>query len=180
MAAASSASFFLFALTPARRLLARSILIVLKQSIFFSSSVIMRALMDGLLATIGMIFPWSWVGTANSEGSLSPAFGALAFFGKMISLLLYSFNLWTLAWRLSVPLFFRLWSTQRPMVEAYFLPMPAVLSSSRVNPLPIRTLVLYLYVGHLTTGLSEPATGRGAMARALAARDTRLLFFLPG
>merc|ERR1712062_812598 len=34
------------------------------------------------------------------------------------------------------------------------------------NPLPIRTLVLYSYVGHRTTGRTEPATGLGAMAKA--------------
>merc|ERR1712121_356244 len=108
IAASLSASFFLLALIPVRRRFARSILIVLNTLIFFSSSVIMRALLAGLLAMIGMIFPCSCEGTASSEGSLSPAFGALAFFGKMISLLLYSFNLWTLACKLSVPLFFRL------------------------------------------------------------------------
>ena len=39
-------------------------------------------------------------------------------------------------------------------------------NSSRVKPRPARTLVLYLNVGHLTIGLSGPATGRGATVLA--------------
>ncbi len=48
------------------------------------------------------------------------------------------------------------------------------LSSSRVNPLPDLTLVLYLKVGHLTIGLIGPPTGRGAMALAFFWRLLRL------
>lgn len=44
------------------------------------------------------------------------------------------------------------------------------LSSSRLKPLPARTFLWYLIVGHLTIGRMGPATGRGAMRRALAWR----------
>lgn len=44
------------------------------------------------------------------------------------------------------------------------------LSSSRLNPLPARTFLWYLTVGHLTMGRMGPATGRGAMRRAFAWR----------
>ena len=48
------------------------------------------------------------------------------------------------------------------------------LSSSRLKPLPARTFVWYLTVGHLTTGRRGPDAGRGAMRRALACRALRL------
>ncbi len=54
------------------------------------------------------------------------------------------------------------------------------LSSSKENPLPNRTLVLYLNVGHLTTGLSGPATGLGEIFKAFFCLATRLRFFRPG
>ena len=57
--------------------------------------------------------------------SLSPCLGLLAFLGKTISLLLYSFNLWTLAWRDSADLFFLLWSTAIPIVGATLREIPA-------------------------------------------------------
>lgn len=44
------------------------------------------------------------------------------------------------------------------------------LSSSRLNPLPARTLVWYRTVGHLTIGRIGPDTGRGAIRRAFAWR----------
>lgn len=44
------------------------------------------------------------------------------------------------------------------------------LSSSRLKPLPARTFLWYLIVGHLTIGRMGPATGRGAMRRAFAWR----------
>lgn len=58
--------------------------------------------------------------------SLSPCLGLLAFLGKRMSLVLYSFNLWTLAWRDSVERFFRRWSTEMPMLKACFGDTPAV------------------------------------------------------
>ena len=48
------------------------------------------------------------------------------------------------------------------------------LSSSRVKPRPARTFVWYRIVGHRTCGLNGPATGRGAMLRALIWRAFRL------
>lgn len=48
------------------------------------------------------------------------------------------------------------------------------LSSSRLKPLPARTFVWYLMVGHLTIGLIGPETGLGATRRALAWRALRL------
>lgn len=47
-------------------------------------------------------------------------------------------------------------------------------SSSRLKPLPARTFVWYLTVGHLTMGLMGPDAGRGAMRRAFACRALRL------
>lgn len=47
-------------------------------------------------------------------------------------------------------------------------------NSSRVNPRPARTLVLYRTVGHLTDGRRGPQTGLGAMRRALTWRALRL------
>ena len=52
--------------------------------------------------------------------------------------------------------------------------MTLTLSSSRLKPLPARTFVWYLTVGHLTTGRRGPEAGRGAMRRALACRALRL------
>lgn len=45
--------------------------------------------------------------------------------GKMTSLALYVFNLWTLACRPSRDRFFRLWSTAMPIVGASFFGIPA-------------------------------------------------------
>ena len=53
-------------------------------------------------------------------------------------------------------------------------------NSSSVKPLPNLTLVLYLKVGHLTTGLRGPATGLGEILSAFFCLATRLFFFLPG
>uniref|UniRef100_A0A667WL27 Uncharacterized protein n=1 Tax=Myripristis murdjan TaxID=586833 RepID=A0A667WL27_9TELE len=74
---------------------------------------------------------------------LSPFLGAEAFLGKRMSLERYSFKRCTLACRDSVDLLRRRGSTEMPMVR-------------------------YLTVGHLTCGLKGPATGRGAIRRALA------------
>ena len=52
--------------------------------------------------------------------------------------------------------------------------MTLTLSSSRLKPLPARTFVWYLTVGHLTTGWRGPDAGCGAMQRALACRAMRL------
>lgn len=48
------------------------------------------------------------------------------------------------------------------------------LNSSKLKPLPARTLVWYLTVGHLTMGRMGPDAGRGAIRRALACRALRL------
>lgn len=48
------------------------------------------------------------------------------------------------------------------------------LNSSKLKPLPARTLVWYLTVGHLTMGRIGPDAGRGAMRRAFACRALRL------
>lgn len=57
--------------------------------------------------------------------------------------------------------------------------MPACFSSSKENPRPNRTLVLYLMVGHDTTGLSR-LSGRGAIRLAFSTLVACLLFFLMG
>ena len=105
---------------------------------------------------------------------LSPFLGAEGFLGNRISLERYSLSRCTLACRDSVHLFRCLGSTEIPMVRATFLWMPGTLSSSRLKPLPARTFVWYLTVGHLTTGRRGPDAGRGAMRRALACRALRL------
>lgn len=63
--------------------------------------------------------------------SLSPCLGLLAFLGKTINLLLYSFSLCTFAWRDSADLFFLLWSTEIPMVGATLREMPAAWKDRR-------------------------------------------------
>ena len=62
---------------------------------------------------------------------------------------------------------------QTPSVKAPDPPDPfhfLTFSSSRVNPLPRRDLVLYLMVWPRTTGLRLPATGLGKTFFALSAR----------
>uniref|UniRef100_A0A8C0E6R7 Uncharacterized protein n=1 Tax=Bubo bubo TaxID=30461 RepID=A0A8C0E6R7_BUBBB len=91
---------------------------------------------------------------------LSPFFGIAGFLGKRISLERYSFSLCTLACRDSVDLLRRRGSTEIPIVRANFLLMPSsvlTLSSSRLKPLPARTFLWYLIVGHLTIG--KPGRG---------------------
>jgi len=180
ISASASACLARLARIPINLALDRATLIVLNALLAFSSSVITRALLTGLDATIGIIGPWSWAATERSASSLSPCLGLLCFLGNTISLLLYSFKRCTFDWSDSVDLFFLLWSTAIPIVLAYLIPIPAALSSSRVNPRPARTLVLYLKVGHLTTGLSGPATGLGAMSVAFFCLATLLLFLRPG
>ena len=58
-------------------------------------------------------------------------------------------------------------------------PIPTF-SSSKVKPRPALTLVLYLKVGQRTIGRRAPATGRGAICKALFTRATRLRFLRPG
>uniref|UniRef100_A0AC11D7Q6 Uncharacterized protein n=1 Tax=Ovis aries TaxID=9940 RepID=A0AC11D7Q6_SHEEP len=111
---------------------------------------------------------------------LSPFLGAEGFLGNRISLERYSLSRCTLACRDSVHLFRRLGSNEIPMVRATFLWMPATLSSSRLKPLPARTFMWYLTVGHLTTGRRGPDVGRGAMQRALACRALSLRILRAG
>jgi hypothetical protein len=65
-------------------------------------------------------------------------------------------------------------------VRTIFLCSPATLSSSRPKPLPARTLLWYLTVGHLTMGLMGPEAGRGAMRRAFACWALRLWILRAG
>jgi hypothetical protein len=66
------------------------------------------------------------------------------------------------------------------LVSIFFLDKLGTLSSSRVKPRPALTFVLYLNVGHRTTGLMAPATGLGATLKAFLTLASRRLFFLPG
>jgi hypothetical protein len=52
-------------------------------------------------------------------------------------------------------------------------------NSARVKPRPALTRLLYLMVGHLTTGLNK-SIGRGATAAVFARRALRRLSFRPG
>ena len=109
---------------------------------------------------------------------------------------MYSFKRWTFFCSPSTERFIRLKSTAIPIDGAYFLWIPAAcsnnyffykkptyniylilytlfnlnkiltFSSSSENPRPVRFLVLYLNVWQDTSGLREPATGRGAMRLA--------------
>tara|TARA_B100000497_G_C7623192_1_gene374450 strand:- start:783 stop:1040 length:258 start_codon:yes stop_codon:yes gene_type:complete len=83
---------------------------------------------------------------------------------------MYAFNLSTFVAKDSSDLFFRLWSTQMPMVGASFFGIPAAFNSSSVKPLPSLCLKLYLCVGHWTAGLKAPETGRGKVAFAFFSR----------
>uniref|UniRef100_A0A8C5T1C9 Uncharacterized protein n=1 Tax=Malurus cyaneus samueli TaxID=2593467 RepID=A0A8C5T1C9_9PASS len=94
--------------------------------------------------------------TSSSQAltELSPFLGIAGFLGKRMSLEWYSFNLCTLACRDSVDLFRLRGSTEIPIVRANFL-----LISSRLKPLPARTFLWYLMVGHLTMGRMGPLAG---------------------
>uniref|UniRef100_A0A8C3Y5X2 Uncharacterized protein n=1 Tax=Catharus ustulatus TaxID=91951 RepID=A0A8C3Y5X2_CATUS len=92
------------------------------------------------------LFPDSQVLT-----ELSPFLGMAGFLGKRMSLEWYSLSLCTLACRDSVDLFRLRGSTEIPIVRANFL-----LISSRLKPLPARTFLWYLMVGHLTMGRMGP------------------------
>ena len=125
----------------------------------FSSSVMTLAFSFLYTFRMGITGPVS----LSSSAELSPFFGAEGFLGNRMSLERYSFRRCTLACSDSVDVFRLLGSTEMLMVRAIFLWMPATLSSSRLKPLPARTLVWYLTVGHLTMGLMGPDAGRGAM-----------------
>ena len=58
-------------------------------------------------------------------------------------------------------------------------PIYLTFNSARVKPRPARTRLLYLMVGHLTTGLNK-SIGRGATAAVFARRALRRLSFRPG
>merc|ERR1719309_1527280 len=125
------------------------------------------------------MWPASWVALAISSGVASSLPGFFLFLGKRMSLLLYSFNLWTFTWRLSRDLFLRLLSTAMPMVLAKRGCRPTALNSSLVNPLPSLVHMLCLVEGHLTTGYRR-LMGRGAILPALTILFCFLLFFFIG
>ena len=106
------------------------------------------------------------------------ASAALVFLSKTTNLDLYSCNLVTLASKVSSLLFCLLWSTEIPMVLAYLALNPTAFNSAKVNPLPALTFLLYLIVGHLTTGL-KVSIGLGAILAALVNLWSLLEAFLP-
>lgn len=67
-----------------------------------------------------------------------------------------------------------------PIVRASRFPMPADFSSSKVNPRPSLTFLLYRTLGQRTAGLNKPATGRGAISWPFLYRLRRLRSFRAG
>ena len=100
---------------------------------------------------------------------LAPASKASFLELKIVTLLRYSRSLSTFALKLSELLFLRRKSTDIPIERAKKWSKPAASHSSGVNPLPSLTFLLYLIVGHRTTGRSF-STGMGESLLALAMR----------
>merc|ERR1719245_2052847 len=105
--------------------------------------------------------------------------GCASHLSSKTSLDWYSCNLCTLRCNDSKDLFLRRWSTVIPVVRAILAVRPAPFNSSRVNPRPARSLMLYLKVGHLTIGL-KVFTGLGATLAAFRERFFRRRSFLAG
>merc|ERR1712226_1261054 len=125
-------------------------------------------------------FVRTWTAEAQASLEESPFLNFLVFLrGKTTNLDLYSFKRCTLAWNASSDRLVRRWSTAIPTPLAAWRLTLAALSSAKVNPLPARTLMLYLTVGQRTTGRRR-LIGRGATRLALAIRALRRLVLLAG
>ena len=117
--------------------------------------------------------------TLSDNTPYLPFLGCPSFLGSNTSLDIYSFNLSTLATKPSTDLLVLLESTLIPIVLAKLGFSPAFFSSSRVNPFPSLTSLLYLWVGQRTWGLSL-STGRGNYWRAFSLLLRSLRFLRAG
>ena len=109
----------------------------------------------------------------------SPFLGFPALRGNTIRRALYACNRSTLICFPSSLRFLLRWSTTIPTPRASFLPIPASLSSARVNPRPSRTLRLYRTVWARTAGRRR-VRGRMPSVAAFVLRAVRLRSLRPG